>query len=201
MDFKKLFFIIKKSSAFIIIFTILVIIAVLGFSWLRSGGYNVSLAISVFSKSSQATADYQYDGYYSIKAANDFCDTLSQWIKSPEVTNSVYKEADIGENNNSWRKIPKALQAKKMAPQYIEVNFKVSKADDASKISRALDSVLKEKTENASRFSDTTFTIIVGEPIISKNQANFIFNGFIAFVGGAFVAITLVLFKENDYWN
>lgn len=202
MDFKKLYLIIKGNIKFISIFTIFVLIAVLLFSWWTSGGYDVSVSLSVFSKVIQQTPDYQYDGYYSVKAANEFADTVSQWTKSPEIINSIYKKAGVDFQGKSLRSFSGIFKAQKMAPQYIEIRFRVQKTEDALRITKALADVLQEKAELSSNFSgNVVFTIIGGQPITAPNQPNFIFNGLLAIIGGLLLSLLAVLLKENDNWN
>ena len=89
-----------------------------------------------------------------------------------------------------------------MAPQYVAAEFQIDESGDGGKIAKALVSVLQEKAELASKNSgNVVFTIIGGEPIVVKNQANFILDGLLALVGGAILGILLVLLKEDDSWN
>jgi capsular polysaccharide biosynthesis protein len=118
MDFKKLYKIIKKNLKFILIFTGIIIILVEAFFVWQSKGYNVSLALSVFSKVSQPSQAYQFDDYLSVKAADAFSDTVSQWVQSPEVINSVYQRAGISPVKSLFSG---ALKAQKMAPQNLQL--------------------------------------------------------------------------------
>lgn len=199
MDFKKLYSIIKKNLKFLLIFIGIIIILVEAFFLWQSRGYNVSLSLSVFSKVSQPTQDYQFDGYWSIKAADGFSDTVSQWVQSPEVINAVYQKAGVAPVKSL---LGRPLKAQKMASQYVATEFLVNQPQDAAKISKALISVLQEKTEVANKYSgNVIFTILGGEPIISKNQANFILYGVLALICGGILGIFIVLLKEDDNWN
>lgn len=199
MDFKKLYLVIKKNFKFLLIFTFVMIILVEAFFIWQSRGYSVSLALSVYSKVSQPTQDYQYDGYWSVKAADEFSNTVSQWVESPEVVNSAYQKAGVSPTKSL---LAKPLKAQKMAPQYVAVKFLVSEPGNGGKISQALVSVLQEKAETASDNSgDVVFTIIGGESVVNKNEANFILNGLLALIGGAILGILFLLLKEDDSWN
>lgn len=199
MDFKKLYFIIKKNLKFILIFTAAIIIVVEVFSWYFSGGYDVSVSLYVFSKVSQPTQDYQYDGYYSVKAADEFGNTVAQWTKSSEIISAIYKKAGLSVPAKPLSVFSKIIKAQKMAPQYVETKFWVAKPEDAGKIAKALGSVLQEKADLASQYSgNVVFTIVGGEPMVIKNQANFLFNGLIALIGGFLLAVFVVLLREAD---
>lgn len=199
MDFKKLYSIIKKNLKFLLIFTGIIIILVEAFFVWQSGGYNVSLSLSVYSKVSQPTQDYQYDGYWSVKAADEFSNTVSQWVQSPEVVSAVYQKAGVKPVKPVFSG---PIKSQKMAPQYVAAEFQVGKPDDGGKIAKVLVSVLQEKAELASKNSgNVVFTIIGGEPVMVKNQPNFILDGLLALVGGVILGILLVLLKEDDDWN
>jgi capsular polysaccharide biosynthesis protein len=199
MDFKKLYLVIKKNFKFLLIFTGIVIILVEAFFAWQSRGYSVSLALSVFSKVSQPSQGYQFDDYLSVKAADAYSDTVSQWVASPEVINSVYQKAAVAPTKSL---LGQPLKAQKMAANYVSVEFLVSEQGDGKKIADALISTLQAKTEQANKYSgNAVFTIIGGEPVVSANQANFILDGLIALISGAILGIFITLLKEDDSWN
>jgi len=205
MKFREFYLIIRQNIKFIAVFSITVIILVEAASWYASGGYEVSLALSVFSKttpvtppSAQSVQDYQFDGYWSVKAADAFADTVSQWFKNPEVVSLIFAKAGVSAKS---RLVSSAISAQKMAPQYVEVEFGVVNSVDAGRIAKAAGDVLQGKAEMASKYSGAVFTIVAGEPVVAKNQASFIFNGLIALIGGFLITIFIVLLKENDNWN
>jgi capsular polysaccharide biosynthesis protein len=199
MDFKNLFSIIKKNFKFILIFTFIVIILVeVFFAW-QSSGFNVSLALSVFSRVSQPSQSYQFDDYLSVKAADAYSDSVSQWVGSPEVINTVYQKAGLVPEKTL---VGGSLKAQKMAANYVSVEFSVANEVDGKKIADALVSVLQDKTELANKYSgNAVFTILGGQPVIVKNKADFILDGIIALIGGAILAIFILLLKEDDSRN
>ncbi len=192
MDFKIFYKIIQKNLKFILIFTIVIIAAVLVFSWIISGGYKVSLAILVASKvEGQTSTDYQYSGYYSVKAADEFGNSISQLIKSPEIIDAVFQKAGVQSRIS--------FKAQKMAPQYIEVKFVAATQEEGKKISQTLVSVLGKKVGDLNSLSgNVMFSVSAGDPIITKNQQDYLLNGFIALIGGFLLSIFIVLLKEDD---
>lgn len=195
MDFKNFYKIIQKNLKFILIFTIIIIVVVLVFSWILSGGYKISIALLVASKvEGQTGNDYQYSGYYSVKAADEFGNTISQLVKSPEIINAVFQRAQTQSRN--------IFKAQKMAPQYVEVKFVSYTKDQGRKISEALISVLDKKVDKLNLLSgNVVFSISAGEPIIGPNQQNFILNSLVALVGGFLLSIFIILLKEDDSRN
>ncbi len=196
MNFEELYKIIQKNLKFTLVFTGIIIAVVLVSSWILSGGYNVSLAILVASRvENQTSADYQYSGYYSVKAADEFGNTISQLVKSPEIVNAVFQKAQQTQSISSFK-------AQKMAPQYVEIKFIAYTQEQGRKISEALVFVLGEKVAKLNSLSgNVVFSISGGETIIVKNQQNFILNGLIALIGGFLLSIFIVLLKEDDSRN
>jgi len=202
MDFKNFYKIIKDNIKFIAIFTAAIVILAEFFSWYISGGYDISLSLSVFTKGGQTAKDYEFDGYFSVKAANEFADTVAQWTKSPEVINDIYKKAGVSAPAKALKSFYQKIEAQKMSPQYVEVKFNSDTAQDGTKIAKAIGSVFTEKAEQASKLSgDVVFSVVSGEPVIVKNQGDFVLNGIIAFLAGFLLAILIVLLKENDGRN
>jgi len=200
MDFKQFFATIRKNLKFILVLAAMVVLFVEAFFVYTGGGYDASLSLFVYSKVSQNTADYQYDGYYSVKAADEFGNTVSQWVASPEIVKAIYSQAGIAlpQGLSSFYRV---IKAQKMAPQYIDVRFNVAKEADADKIAMALANVFAAKAEQASKLSGSVvFSVVAGEPVVKKNQPNFLPNGILAFIGGFLLSILLVLLKEQpDY--
>ncbi|MFH0852648.1 MAG: hypothetical protein V1845_03530 [bacterium] len=202
MDFKNFYKIIKDNIKFIAIFTAIVLIIVELFSWYISGGYDVSLSLSVFTKGGQAAKDYEFDGYFSVKAANEFADTVAQWTKSPAVINDIYRKAGVSPPAEALKSFYQKIGAQKMSPQYVEIKFNSDTAQDGTKIAKAIGGVFTEKAEQASKLSgDVVFSVVSSEPVITKNQGSFISGGIIALVAGFLLAIFIILLKENDDRN
>lgn len=199
MNLKNFYKIIKKNIKFIAVFTAAVIILAEAFVWYTSGGYDVSLSLFVFSKVNQPTQDYQYDGYYSVKAADEFSNTVQQWTKSQEIVNETYQKAGVERPTNSLQAFYRTIKAQKLAPQYVDVRFNVAEEAQAGKMAKALAGVLQEKADLAGKYSgNVVFTIIGGEPVVAKNSPSFILYGLLALIGGFLISTLLILLKEDD---
>jgi len=189
---------IKKNWQLILIFVLLLICltAILSYNWPIK--YDVSESLIVTRSSIQQTSDYQYDGYYSIKATDEFSNSIKEWLKSPEIVISIYKKAKIDPNFNSFNQMRNVFEANKMAPQHIEVNFSTKNVDEAKKISEVMDDVLQEKANLVSEISwqGISFSIVGGDPVIIKNKQDIFLNSLIALAAGLVLAIFIVYVKE-----
>ena len=206
---KKFYLLLKKNLNFILIFTVVVILIIEGFFWYTSGGYDASLSLFIFSKadapaaatSAAAIAGDQFDGYWSIKAADGFSDTVVQWTKSPEIVNAVYQKAGVMPPKNSLQAFYRSIHAQKMAPQYVDVKFNFLEKEQGQKMAKALAEILQQKAELASKYSGGTFTILSNDAVIAKNQANFLLDGILALIGGVLISILIVLLKEAEIYD
>jgi capsular polysaccharide biosynthesis protein len=201
MNFSNFISLLKKNLKFILIFTAVVLFLVEFVAWKMSGGYDVSVSLFVFSEANQS-GENRCDGYYSIKAADEFSDSVSQWLKSPQIVSDIYKKADFQMPEISLAAYSKIIKAQKMAPQFVEVKFKAADPEKGGKLAAAAAEVLQEKARLAGEFSgDAIFTISGGQPVVVKNGADYLRNGLLALVGGILLSIFLILFKEDEDRN
>ncbi|MDD5590022.1 MAG: hypothetical protein PHQ47_02515 [Candidatus Portnoybacteria bacterium] len=201
MNFSNFASVIKKNLKFILIFIAVVLAGIELISWKMSGGYDVSVSLFIFSEVNQ-TAENRCDGYYSIKAADEFSNSVAQWIKSPEIVTEIYKKANFQLPDVSLAAYSKMIKAQKMAPQFVEAKFRAADPEKGERLAGALAQVLQDKAKFAGEFSgDAVFTVSGGQPVIVKNQADYLRNGFLALIGGILFSIFLILFKEDENRN
>ncbi len=202
MELKQYLKIIKKHYKLILIITILVGASSFIFTLKRPVVYDTSLSLFITRTTTQATQDYKYDGYYAIKAAELFSDTVKQWLESPEVVIEIYKKAGIDLELESLKKLRKKLKAYKMSSQYVEVRFKAEEKEKAQKISGVIPSVLQSRAQQLTWSSrDLAFYIRATSPVIVANIPKPLFNGLIGlvsgFVLGVFVAFFMVYLGKD----
>lgn len=197
MELRDYLKIIKKHYKLILIITILVGASSFVFTLKRPVVYDTSLSLFITRTTTQATQDYKYDGYYAIKAAELFSDTVRQWLQSPEVVIEIYKKAGIDLELESLRKLGKILKVYKMSPQYVEVRFKAEEKEKVQKISSVIPSVLQSKAQQLAWSSgDLAFYIRATSPVIIENKPKPLFNGLIGLISGFVLGIFVVFFRE-----
>lgn len=195
MELGDYFKIIKKHYLLILVITILVGVSSFVFTLKRPVVYNTSLSLFITRSTSESTQDYKYDGYYAIKAAELFSDTVKQWLESPEVVLEIYKKAEVDLEIESLKKLAKIFKAYKMSPQYVEVRFKAKEKEKAQKISSVIPSVLQNKVQQLTWNSrDLAFYIRAANPVIVENRPKPLFNGLIGLVSGFVLGIFVVFF-------
>lgn len=203
MELSEYLKIIKKGGKTILLWGAVAALAGFIYSYFRADYYDVSLALSISRASTEQTQDYQYDGYYIIQASELFTDTVKQWINSPEVVTSVYKEAEIDAEAKSLRDLQKRFKADKLSSQYLEVKFMAEEEEEANKLASSLTAVLQAKARAlgwASR-SQTTFAILGAEPIIMKNEADLLLNTLISLLIGLFLGFSVIFFGNYLHNN
>ena len=103
----------------------------------------VSLSFTVAQQARQATADYAYDGYYALRAAELVSDTLISWLSTPSIIKEIYASSghDVSDDE-ALALAGRAFRAKKFSSQNVVVSFSASDpaaaADVASKASEVL---------------------------------------------------------------
>lgn len=197
MELRDYLKIIKKHYKLILVITILVGVSSFIFTLRKSVVYDTSLSLFITRSAPQDTQDYKYDGYYAIKAAELFSDTIKQWLESPEVVVEIYKQAEIDLTLKSLRKLRKKFTAYKMSSQYVEVRFKAKERAEAQEVSRAITKVLQSKTQELTGATkDISFSIKGANSVIVENIPKPLLNGLIGLVSGFVLGLFIIFFKE-----
>lgn len=198
MELKQYLKIIGKNYKTVLLTAIVVAIVVVVVSWQTPARYKVFLRLLISPTSGERTKDYQYDGYYAIKAADEFGKTVVQWFKNPEMARSIYNQAGIDTSDRSIRKLSKAFQAQQMDPQYIEVRFSAKTEEQAKKISLTISEIIQVKADKVAIASSQSisFSVIAEDPTIIFSQPSILINGLIALVVGLILGIFVVSAKE-----
>jgi len=162
--------------------------------------YNSSLSLLVSSSQVQDTQDYRFDGYYTIQATDLFSNNIEAWLKSPEVVSGIFNAAKINPGTSHIKELTKIFKAEKLAPHYVEVRYKTSGEQDATRIASAITDALSEKTKSLGESSknQTAFSVSSGKPVTALTKPPVLVNTAVAFVAGLFMGFLLVLMKE--YW-
>jgi len=183
--------IIVKYRIFIIILTLVAIIAAGGFTYLKPVEHDTSIAFSINRINKQETEDYQYDGYYAIQASDLFSQTVMSWMMTPSVLLEIYERAGIDPQITSTENFISRFKAKKYSPQNVVVRYRERDKQTAQKIADAIIAIVEEKTAAAVQTSDQkAFFVFVGSlPVIVEKKPLLWLNLIIGLVGGLLVSI------------
>jgi len=130
----------------------------------------VSLAFTIAEQSRQETADYSYDGYYSLRASELVADTMISWLSTPSVIKDIYAGAGeaIGDDR-AFTEAGRAFRAKKLSSQNVVVTFSASDADSAAKLAAQTAKILSERAARLalSPKDESLFLVTASEPVIA----------------------------------
>lgn len=198
MELRNYIKIIKRNSKLIIAVSVVTAMSAFLFSVAQPLKYEVSLSLFITKNKTQETDDFKYDGYYALQASEIIADSIGQWMKSPEIVNTIYQRAEVAQDFKNIKSYTKKFIAKKMSAQYVEVKFKTSDQEDAKKISTATVEALKSKIKNLEENSEQelSFSIESGEPIILESKPNAFLNLIIGLISGLMLGIFAVFGKE-----
>ncbi|MFH1598098.1 MAG: hypothetical protein ABIB97_03425 [Patescibacteria group bacterium] len=186
--------IISRGKVFIIIFTVLVVAASLVILYYKPPVYRSSISFSVNRVSRTTTEYYEFDGYYSISAAELFSQTLMSWFMTPSVLLEIYEKADIDPQIKSLSSFANRFRARQYASQNIVVSFKEKTEEAATKISEAVVNTVQTKASELNQTSDqqSLFEVVGSKPVIVAEKLTYLLIGMISLIGALVLSIVLV---------
>ena len=198
MELKEYLKIIKKNSRLIIIIGITTAVSAFVFSVAQPIEYETSLSLSIIKDKTQTTDDFKYDGYYALQTGEIVVNSIEQWLKSPEIVNAIYEEAEMNQDFKNIKSYTKKFIAQKMSPQYVEVKFKSSTKEEAEKISVAVVEIINNRVEKLKKASEqeVSFLVSSGKPVIVESEADAILNLIIGLISGLALGIFWVFLRR-----
>ncbi len=168
---------IKKYLAeykWVLVFALAVAFVAGFFTWISADKYSASLALTISRAGTQNAADYKYDNFYALKASDEFGSVVEGWFKTPEMTQIIYKRAEINLGSPSLGSLSRRFKAAKISPTTVEVRFSAASVSEIKAIGRAILNVSAEKANSLSYFSGqgVAFSVTGNEPVIVANSFN-----------------------------
>ena len=189
----------RRRLPMVILVSIVVFMAV--YTILRRQGviHEVHFSYIVSLEDRQQTAQYQFDGYYTLQAIELFTDTLSNLITTPELLVRAYEQAKLPLPNLTARTLQGAVTAEQIGPQLVHVTVRDKNREVAEKLSKSLMNVVGQDVEVYQNQGKPAvkFQIVASEPWTGQAQLNILLvavgSGLFIF----FIGINLVLLWEG----
>ncbi|PJE60076.1 MAG: hypothetical protein COU85_00195 [Candidatus Portnoybacteria bacterium CG10_big_fil_rev_8_21_14_0_10_44_7] len=152
------------------------------------------LALNVFRLGTQEVADFKYDGYYALLAADEFANAIQFWLQSPRLVTDIFAAAQIPGDVIS----PKTnfFAVKKLSAQYLEVEYGTKTQKQAADLAVALSAILKKKTSDIADYSgqQISFLVSADQPlIVAARAANVAKNSLLGLFLGLIVGLLVLL--------
>ncbi|HTK60270.1 MAG TPA: hypothetical protein VL283_03650 [Candidatus Baltobacteraceae bacterium] len=130
-----------------------------------------SLSFSVTQQARQETADYAYDGYYAIRAAELVSDTIISWLSTPSVIKEIHAAAgDDMSEEEALAAAGKEFRSKKYSSQNVVVTFSAPDEAAALSLASAASDVLAARSARLvlSSSGDTLFHVTASSPVVAR---------------------------------
>ena len=72
----------------------------------------------------EVTPEFEFDGFYALQATDLFATTLAAWVSTPEVVIAAHQAAGVAPATADPRALTRLVEARKTAPQLVEVTVK-----------------------------------------------------------------------------
>lgn len=189
MELREYIAIFRKN---ILVFWFFVVVcAFVSFVWQRNQVemYDVTLLLNIGRAGIQSTQDYTYDSFYRLQADERFADTVVRWLGAPRIVEDIYAGTGLDAENMDTRGMKRALIAKRLSSQVIEVSYATATKSRAREISQSAVKVLNHTTEslNTGAAEPSWFVVIGSDPVVRDGRMPVPFALMIGLVIGAFV--------------
>jgi len=97
-------------------------------------------SVSFFVRNERRASEvaYDYEGYYTLKAADEAASALVSWLRSPGGVAAVYGDADVRIAPRKLRLYERVFDIRRDGTPFFEVRFKTASADEAQRLSAAV---------------------------------------------------------------
>jgi hypothetical protein len=152
----------------------------------------VAIDFIVDQRARQATTDYAYDGYYALRAAELFADTLISWFSTPSFVKAVHERAN--RPLDEFMPLPtRMFRAKKYSGQNVVVRFIDPESSGDSGLAEAIIAEASARTASMNPDADggPTFEVTAAEPVRSPANMPPLRGGLAGAFVGAFFGLAL----------
>lgn len=135
----------------------------------------VSQSFTVAQQSRQETADYAYDGYYALRAAELVSDTVISWFSTPSVIRDIHAEAGLElSDEEALAAAGRAFRARRYSGQNVVLTFTAADAGTARALAAAASKIASEKADGLARTSkgETLFHVSASAPVVASVSAD-----------------------------
>ncbi|HJV32491.1 MAG TPA: hypothetical protein VJ694_00520 [Patescibacteria group bacterium] len=129
-----------------------------------------SLSFTVAQQARQETADYAYDGYYALRAAELISDTMISWLSTPSVVKEIHAAAGLELSDaEAFAAAGRAFRAKKYSSQNVVVSFSAADEEAARKLAAAAADLLAARAAGLTLTAkgDSLFHVTASAPVVA----------------------------------
>lgn len=196
MELRDHFSLINKYKWLIIVVTVVTTVVAFLVSFYQPDYYKVSTSFTVKAINKPVTTEYQYDGYYAIKASELFSQTVISWFLTPSVLVDIYDMAGIDPQITSLEKFTSRFTTKQYSAQNFVVTFKERDKSAAEKVANSIISYVEDNALylNQDSNQNSLFEVEGSSPVIIKSKTATWLVTLAAFILGLVISVCLGYF-------
>lgn len=197
MDIRSHAAILNNSRWFILVVTVLVGVAALLFGLFQPLVYKGFTSFEVRSVTQPPTEEYQYGGYYEIKAAEVYTQHLMSLVRTPAVVEEIYQNAGQGYEIDNINRFTNRFQAKQYSARNFSVSFTDRNKETAERLAQAVAAVVELRaTQTDSVGEESRFEVIALNPVVAPSQYNPWAVTVVGALAGLIFSVLLVYLRE-----
>lgn len=141
---------------------------------------------------------FTYEGYYASQSAQSYAPTVIGLLESDVIKSKVLEDLSVKVDAQTLKKLGRVIDAKKQAPQLIQVTVKGMSAVPPEVLWNSLVKNTVAASSNLAQKSDPNLVVIQvnDEPIVSKSFRSLYLNAAVGFTLGVVGAALFLAAKE-----
>ena len=195
MELHEYFSVARKYWLLLVTTTLVLLVASLGFRALQPDSFKASRALTISRVNIQETQDYKFDNYYTIQASELFGRTVIGWLETPANVLDIYEDAGIAAPTNNLNALARTVDATRIAPQVIQIEFTHGNADEAKKIADSVVRIVEREIskENSQENTDAFFHAEASETVVVESEKYYALIAIASIVVGLFLSYNVAL--------
>lgn len=190
--------ILQRAKWFIILFTLAAGVAAFVYAIYRPVSYEAVVSFNVELANRTATPDYQYGGYYDLKAAEIYTQHLMSWLLTPAVVEQIYQEAGVSYSIDSIPRFTNRFKTHQYSAQNFDVEFHDYNRETAEKLAVAVATVISSRADDTKGIADDQPLFVAQplDPVVAEDELNPWFVTVVGLIAGLLASIILVYLRE-----
>lgn len=159
--------------------------------------HEVSVDFMISQRAKPATTDYDYDGYYALRASELFADTIISWFSTPSFIKTVIGTA--GQSADDAPLPTRLFRAKRYSSQNVVVRFSAPDPEAGAALAGAVTGEIVKRSSwmNPTDGGVGLFVVEPSEPILAARRIPTSQAAFAGLVLGALGALTFLYLSHG----
>jgi hypothetical protein len=195
---------VRKATVYNILFVLLVTaVSAAGGAWgvkQRPPVWRAEKSFFVVVRPNKITPEFQFDAYYATQTAAAFGEMLAAWFNISAVTAAAFRHAGLTPPPRPLNPFSRALEAKKLAAQLVEVRVRAGGEKEARKLLEAVTRLAENRVRVYNQQGDPRIhvSLIGSDTIVMQEQFSSLLGALAGGGVGFLVALNLVVWWSSS---